>query len=53
MPLIFFWNVKKNVIWPLEICSDLLKDQGNISLVTFIDRDTSLMNYVAKMLQKM
>ncbi|XP_050918616.1 uncharacterized protein LOC127136054 [Lathyrus oleraceus] len=39
---------KENVTWTLKVCLEMLKDQEEIPKVIVIDRDTSLMNSVAK-----
>lgn len=37
-----------NVIWPLEVCQIMLKDQENMTKFIVTDRDTALTNSVAK-----
>ncbi|XP_050895838.1 uncharacterized protein LOC127102518 [Lathyrus oleraceus] len=41
-----------NFTWALEVCRTLLKDQGEIPTEIAIDRDTALMNLVAKVKEK-
>lgn len=39
---------RENVTWALEVCRTILKDKENRLKVIVIDRDTTLMNSVAK-----
>lgn len=48
---LYFWKSEKevNVTWALEVCKILLKDQVNMPNAIVIDRDTTLMNLIAKL----
>lgn len=45
-----FWESEKEdkVTWDLKACQALLKDQENMLNVVVTDRDTALMNLIAK-----